>query len=148
MDERATEAVPPAGMRIAACVQQSVVIVFLLGAVVPLVTAAIGTGDYAGLLDPGLERFDDPKVWIPPVGPDSVWNPLTWAFGIARAAAIFIAPFAVLAVLFGLAYLPRPEVWAHRPAAERLAIWTLLCFALVVFTLTPYFAQLQNWLLD
>jgi hypothetical protein len=35
--------------------------VYLLGAGGNLLTAAIRTGDYAGLLDPRLERFGDPK---------------------------------------------------------------------------------------
>ncbi|SDZ17562.1 hypothetical protein SAMN05444365_106161 [Micromonospora pattaloongensis] len=137
------------GLRFASWAQHLVVIAYLLGAGVTLLTAAIGTGDYAGLLDPGLERYGDPKDWIPPLGPASAWNPLTWIFGVARAVALFIAPLAILGGLVGAAGLAQAaRVRSRRPTVVRLAVGTVLCFALVAFTLTPYGASLHNWLLD
>jgi hypothetical protein len=146
MDEQVKEAVPPCGMRIANCVQQSVVIVFLLGAVVPLLTAAITTGDYAGLLDPRLERFGDPKDAVAVLG--GAWNPLKWVSQVAVAVSAYIALPALLAGGMGLMYLPRPDVRVHRRTFIVLAIGTALCFLLVALMLTPYGARLQNWLLD
>jgi hypothetical protein len=121
---------------------------YLLGAGGILLTAAVRTGHYEGLLSPGLELFDDPKVWIPPFGPDSGWNPLTWIFGLARAVSLFIVPLATSAGLVGLVCLFRTDARRQRRTFTSLLVGTAVCVALVAFTLTPYGAQLQTWLLD
>ncbi|HEX7744458.1 MAG TPA: hypothetical protein VF462_04250 [Micromonosporaceae bacterium] len=143
-----TRGEPVPGTRLVLSVQCLLGAAYLLGAGGVLLTAAIRTGHYEGLLSPGLELFDDPKASIPPVGPDSGWNPLTWIFGLARAVALFIGPLAAVAGLAGLAYLSGTGVRGNRRAFVRLAVGTAVCVALVAFTLTPYGMRLQNWLLD
>lgn len=144
----ATRAEVLPGTRIVMSVQYLLGAAYVLGAGGILLTAAMRTGDYEGLLSPSLEQFDDPKVWIPPVGPDSVWNPLTWIFGFARALSLFIGPLATIAGLVGLVYLLRTDVRRHRRTFTWLAVGTAACVALVAFTLTPYGIELQRWLLD
>jgi hypothetical protein len=121
---------------------------YLLGAVGLLLAAAVGTGDFQGLLDPGVQRFGDPKDWIPPIGPDSVWNPLAWIFGLARTVSFFIGPLALVVGLIGLAYLVRTNPGSQRRSFVWLLLGTMGCVALVVIPLTPYGAQLGTWLVD
>lgn len=128
--------------------QYVVVAAYLIGAGGLLLTAAVRTGDYVGLLDPGLERFGDPKDFIPPVGPPALWNPLTWVFGILRVFSWFIGEFAFLAALLGLVQLARADVRANPSALYRLLLGTLVCGALVAISFTGYGARLHSWLLD
>lgn len=121
---------------------------YLIGAGGLLLTAAVRTGDYVGLLDPGLERFGDPKDFIPPVGPPTLWNPLTWVFGLLRVFSWFIGEFAFLAALLGLGQLARADVRAHPRVFHRLLIGTLVSAALVALSFTGYGARLHTWLLD
>jgi hypothetical protein len=146
--EPAIEASPVPGTHIVMSVQYLLAAAYLLGAGGILLTAAMRTGNYEGLLSPGLEQFDDPKVWIPPFGPDSVWNPLAWIFGLARAVSLFIVPLAAIAGLVGLVCLFRTDARGQRRTFTSLLVGTVACLALVAFTATPYGAQLQNWLLD
>lgn len=146
--EQSVTANPLPGARIVMSFQYLLVTAYLFGAVGLMLTAAARTGNYQGLLSPGLERFGDPKAYIPPVGPDSVWNPLTWVFGLSRVVCLFMGPLAFIAGLAGLVYLLRLDGRAHRRTFVWLATGTAVCAALVAFTKIPYGAQLQNWLLD
>src|SRR5256885_5897329 len=98
-DSRGGRAVVPAQFLLLA--------VYLIGSFGVLLAAALHTGDPAAVLDPTLERLGDPKDSLPPVGADSVWNPLTWVFGISRVVAFFVYPLALITIVFGLASLIR-----------------------------------------
>lgn len=110
--------------------------------------AAIRVDDPGALLHPGLERLEDPKLSIPPAGPDSVWNPLIWIFGLSRVAAMFVYPLAFVALLLGVAALAgarrEGDRWAYRAAVVVTAAWLLV----VVVALTPYGGSTHAWLLD
>ncbi|MEU3454204.1 hypothetical protein ABZ671_11450 [Micromonospora sp. NPDC006766] len=45
--------------------------------------------------------MSDPKDSLPPVGPDSPWNPLLWLFEIGRVVAMFVYPVAFVVLLLG-----------------------------------------------
>ncbi|MFC7550191.1 hypothetical protein [Plantactinospora sp. GCM10030261] len=121
---------------------------YLLGAIGNLAIAAMHTGDWAGLLDPSLGRYGDPKDHLTPIGPNSLWNPLTWLFGLAHTAALFVVPLAVVAVVAGAAYAFDPALRTDRPALRRLLVGTAIGVALLAVSLSPYGRQLQHWLLD
>jgi hypothetical protein len=145
------------GARLVFAFQYLLGAVYLLGAGGVLLTAGVRTGDYAGMLDPRLGRFGDPKDLLPLVGPDSPWNPLAWVFGLSYSGSLFITPLAVFAVIAGLAYLSGiglrsylsvTSLRGHGRVFRHLAVGTAICLALAVFTVTPYGWQLQTWLLD
>ncbi|OKI64029.1 hypothetical protein [Micromonospora sp. CB01531] len=138
----------PAGTRAILALHGLLAAGYLLGAGITALVAAVRSGHYEGLLSPGLDQFDDPKVYLPPVGPDSLWNPLTWIFSLTHLIAIFIRPLAAVAGLLGLLHLLRAGVRGHRRAAGWLAVGTAVSFALLAISLTPYGSQMQAWLLD
>ncbi len=113
-----------------------------------LLSAALHVGDLPAVLDPGLERLGDPKESIPPVGPDSVWNPLAWVFGLSRAVAMFVYPVAFVTVALGIVALVRTWRVGDRRAFGWLTIGTAGWCALAAIALTPYGTQLHHWLLD
>lgn len=126
---------------------QAVVLgMYLLGGFGLLLTAAVETGDHAGLADPGLHRYSDPKDYIPPVGPDSLLNPLAWIFGISRVGAMLALPLAGLGLLAGLGVIV--PAWRGGPRRVTVAAGTVCCAALLAMLLTPYGLHLQTWLLD
>lgn len=138
----------PRGAVVVMTVQFLIVMAYLLGAGGVLVTAAVKTGNWAGLLSPGLEQFGHPMEYSPPMGSASLLNPLAWIFGLSLLASMFICPLAVAGGVAGWAYLVRIDR-LHRPGASTcLLVGTLACFALVVFALTPYGMALQSWLVD
>ncbi|GAB3801594.1 hypothetical protein [Micromonospora zhanjiangensis] len=134
-------------VRLAIGFQYLLGVVYLIGGVGTLLIAAIRTGDWAGLLDPGLERFGDPKDVIA-IGPDTVWNPILWIFGLSRVGAMLITPLAFAAVLLGLPCLADRAVRADRRTWRLLLIGTVICVVLAAVPSTPYGDQLQTWLLD
>jgi hypothetical protein len=141
-------AVRTSGFRMVSVLQGVVLGMYLIGGVGVLLTAAARTGDWSGLADPGLDRYDDPKEYIPPFGPDSMLNPLTWVVGFSRVGAMLGLPLAALGAAAGLLALLPTLRGADRRAATRLAVGTVACVALGLFLLTPYGGQLQTWLLD
>lgn len=147
VDQSTSIRLPP-GAVIVMAAQHLIVMAYLLGAGGVLVTAAAKTGNWAGLANPGLEQFGDPKDYIPPIGPDSLLNPLSWIFGLARVASFFISPLALTGGVAGSAYLVRIDRLNRPWASTWLLVGTLVCFALVVFALTPYGMALQHWLVD
>jgi hypothetical protein len=56
--------------RTVAGLQWTIIVCYLFGAMMPLLTAAIDTGDYAGMADPGLDRYGDPMERLPSIGPE------------------------------------------------------------------------------
>ncbi|BCL17301.1 hypothetical protein [Micromonospora sagamiensis] len=131
--------------------QYATVVVFLVGAVYPLLAAAAGTGDWAGLADPRLERYGDPKDWQPPFL--AAWNPLLWILVVSRVLVVLsgVTVLGLVGVVVGVARLVR--LAGRTAATERdrfvgLLVGTLLCASVTVVTLTPYGAQLRTWLLD
>jgi hypothetical protein len=128
----------------------AVVATYLLGGVSLQVAAAIGTGDYAGLADPQLERYGDPKDWNPPLGPDSMWNPLVWVIEICRVAVMtgMVVLFGFASAATGLAQLVRHGASLSRGRFAALLVSTVLAASVAVVNLTPYGAQLRHWLLD
>ncbi|MEV0328182.1 hypothetical protein AB0H63_17295 [Micromonospora echinospora] len=145
MDEPVTPRRPGRGTLV---FQYATVAVFLLGAAYPLLAAAAGTGDWAGLADPSLERYGDPKEWALPLGPEAPWNPLLWIFAISRLVVMLsgITLLGLVGVVAGVARLAGRGTGRGRFVA--LLVGTLLCAAVTVVTLTPYGAQLRTWLLD
>ncbi|WP_155370118.1 hypothetical protein [Catellatospora vulcania] len=141
---------PRPGRHLIGWFQYSVVAVFLLGAVSLLVAAAAGTGDWAGLADPGLERYGDPKDWNPPLGPDSVWNPLAWLVEICRWIVMtsLIVVLGFIGALIGFVQFAGQRGSLTRGASVNLLVATVLCASTALVMLTPYGAQLRNWLLD
>ncbi|WP_212843442.1 hypothetical protein [Catellatospora sp. IY07-71] len=149
MDGRATTGTLRSA-RIILWLQFALVAVFVVGAVLPLLSAAIGTGDPAGLADPGLERYGDPKDRMPVPGPDSVYNPLWWIVLACYAAVLTgaVIPLGVLAAAAGAYPLARH----HRDLTRRVRAWlvagTLASAAIPLLLVTPYGAQLRLWLRD
>lgn len=120
----------------------------LVGSLGVLLAAASRVGDLPALLDPGLERLGDPKDSLPPLGPDSAWNPLLWVFELSRVVAMFVWPLATVAVLLGAVALVRTWRVGDRQTFRRLTVGTALWCATAVVALTPYGTQLHRWLLD
>ncbi|GIF30025.1 hypothetical protein MB27_07930 [Actinoplanes utahensis] len=115
----------------------------LIGMFAALLTAAVETGDYAGILDPTLERFGDPKDSIPPIGPAALWNPLLWIFGIPHSLVVLIPPLPFLGVLLGVLSLA-----AAGGRSVRAALWTAVFVGLTVLTYSSYGDVLHAWLID
>ncbi|GIF95804.1 hypothetical protein [Catellatospora citrea] len=151
MDMQSSDAVQTGrGWRLIVWFQYAIVAVFLFGAVSLLLAAAAGTGDWAGLADPGLDRYGDPKDWNPPLGPDAAWNPLAWLVEICRWIVMtsLIVLLGFIGALIGFAHLAGRRGELTRRAAANLIAGTVLCASTAVVMLTPYGAQLRNWLLD
>ncbi|MFU8872780.1 hypothetical protein [Micromonospora sp. SL4-19] len=136
------------GGRVVGSAQLLLLAVCLVGSLGVLLVAALHTGDLPAVLHPGLDRLGDPKDSLPPAGPDSLWNPLVWVFGISRLVAMFVYPVAFVAVVLGVASLVRTRSTGDRKGFNRLAIGTGMWLALAALALTPYGAQLHSWLLD
>ena len=100
------------------------------------------------MLDPGLERLGDPKYSFSPVGPDSLWNPLVWVFGISRLVAMFVYPFVAVTLTLGIVSLIRTWRIGDRKTFARLVVSTGLWLVPAVLAQTPYGMDLHRWLLD
>ncbi|GIJ09500.1 hypothetical protein ACFFMR_20915 [Micromonospora andamanensis] len=120
----------------------------LVGSFGVLLAAALRAGDPRALRDPRLERLGDPKDSLPPVGPDSAWNPLLWVFELSRVVAMLVPLVAAVAVLLGLVSLGRTWRVGDRSAFRWLAVGTALWCVTALLALTPYGTQLHHWLLD
>ncbi|HLT12111.1 MAG TPA: hypothetical protein VK028_15130 [Micromonosporaceae bacterium] len=138
----------PRGAVVVMTVQYLIVMAYLVGAGGVLVTAAAKTGNWAGLLNPGLEQFGHPMEYSPPLGSATYSNPLAWIFGLSHLASFFICPLGIAGGVAGWAYLVRIDRLNRPWASICLLVGTLTCFALVVFALTPYGMALQSWLVD
>jgi hypothetical protein len=136
------------GGRVVVSAQLLLLAVYLVGSFGVLLVAALRMGDLPAVLDPRLERLGDPKDSLPPVGPDSVWNPLAWVFGISRAVAMFVYPLAFLTLILGVASLIRTWQTGDRKGFGWLVISTGVWVGLAALALTPYGTQLHRWLLD
>ncbi|MEV2239789.1 hypothetical protein [Micromonospora sp. NPDC049891] len=136
------------GGRVVLAAQLLMLTAVLVGSFGVLLAAALRAGDLPALLDPRLELLGDPKDSLPPVGPDSAWNPLLWVFELSRVVAMFVQPLAAVAVLLGLVSLVRTGRVGDRPAFRWLTVGTALWCAAAVLALTPYGTQLHRWLLD
>ncbi|MET8907867.1 hypothetical protein [Micromonospora sp. NPDC004551] len=136
------------GGRVVVSAQLLMLAVCLVGSFGVLLVAALHTGDFPAVLDPRLERLGDPKDSLPPAGPDSVWNPLVWVFGISRVVAMFVYPLACVTLVLGVAALIRTWRTGDRKAFGWLIISTGMWVALAALALTPYGTQLHGWLLD
>ncbi|GGN71925.1 hypothetical protein GCM10010112_39660 [Actinoplanes lobatus] len=135
------------GGRLGDAAQWALIGMYLLGSFGILVLAVVNSGDVGALLDPGLDRLDDPKVSVP-LGWDSAANPLVWIFGVARLTAILIVPVAAFGVILGgLSAAAARRAGDRRRlnfALLRIVVWVVL-FA-VAFS--PYGEQLHIWLAD
>ncbi|MEG3637360.1 hypothetical protein [Micromonospora palythoicola] len=136
------------GGRVVLAAQLLALTAALVGSFGVLLAAALRAGDLPALLDPGVARLGDPKDSLPPVGPDSVWNPLLWVFELSRVVAMLVQPLAALALLLGLVSLARTWQVGDRSTFRRLAVGTALWCATAVLALTPYGMRLHHWLLD
>ncbi|MFJ8581101.1 hypothetical protein [Micromonospora sp. NPDC093277] len=136
------------GGRVVASAQVLLLAACLVGSFGVLLVAALHVGDFPAVLDPGLERLGDPKDSLPPIGPDSAWNPLLWVFELSRASAMFVYPLAFVALVFGLAALVRTWRVGDRKAFKWLVVSTGTWLALTALAVTPYGTQLHVWLLD
>ncbi|MEV4711372.1 hypothetical protein [Micromonospora sp. NPDC049374] len=136
------------GGRVVLTAQLLMLAAALIGSLGVLLAAALRVDDLPALLSPGVERLGDPKDSLPPVGPDSAWNPLLWVFELSRVVAMFVHPLAAVAVLLGLVSLVRTWRVGDRSTFRWLAVSTTLWCATAVLALTPYGTQLHHWLLD
>ncbi|WP_262285408.1 hypothetical protein [Micromonospora sp. MA102] len=136
------------GGRVVVSAQLLMLAVYLVGSFGVLLVAALHTGDLPAVLDPRLERLGDPKDSLPPAGPDSVWNPLVWVFGVSRVVAMFVYPLASVTVVLGVAALICTWRTDDRKVFGRLIVSTGVWCALAALALTPYGTQLHRWLLD
>lgn len=136
------------GGRIVVSAQLLFLAMYVVGSFGVLLVAALHTGDFPAVLDPRLERLGDPKDSLPPAGPDLVWNPLVWVFGISRVVAMFVYPLAFVSLVLGVTSLIRTWRTGDRKAFGWLVISTATWFALAALALTPYGKQLHGWLLD
>ena len=151
MDVQSPEAGPTRqGRHLIVWFQYSIVAILLLGAGSLLLAAAAGTGDWAGLADPSLDRYGDPKDWNPPLGPDTAWNPLAGLVEICRWIVMtsLIVVLGFIGALVGFFQFAGQRGSLTRGAAGRLLTGTVLSAATALLMLTPYGAQLRNWLLD
>ncbi|MBY8874373.1 hypothetical protein K7640_21310 [Micromonospora sp. PLK6-60] len=136
------------GGRVVLSAQLLLLVMCLIGSFGVLLVAALRVNDLPAVWDPGLERLGDPKDSLPPVGPDSVWNPLLWVFELGRVVAMFVYPVAFLTVILGAAALARARRVGDRKTFGGLVVGTGAWVALAVLALAPYGTQLHRWLLD
>lgn len=115
----------------------------LIGMFGALLIAAVKTGDYAGILDPTLERFGDPKDSLPIIGPAEVWNPLLWILGLPHTFVALIPPLPLLGVLLGVLSLA-----AAGMRSVRAALWVAVFVGLTVLTYSSFGSALHLWLID
>ncbi|GID98569.1 hypothetical protein ACFQFC_12985 [Amorphoplanes digitatis] len=132
------------GGRVVLWAQWGLLTAYLVGSFGTLLAAVVQAGDLGALLDPRLERLDDPKVALP----DSVWNPLSWVFGICRLVAMLVFPVALVGLISGVAAVAHAQRVGDRKvllgSLAAIAAWVVL----LAVTLSPYGRQLHNWLLD
>ncbi|MGC4766124.1 hypothetical protein ACLQ20_25055 [Micromonospora sp. DT46] len=136
------------GGRIVVAAQLLLLTMSLIGSFGVLLVAALHVRDLPAVLDPRVDRLGDPKDSLPPVGPDSAWNPLLWVFELARVLAMFVYPLAFVTLVLGVAALIRTWRVGDRQAFGWLVVSTGVWFALAALALTPYGTQLHGWLLD
>ncbi|MEV4417661.1 hypothetical protein [Catellatospora sp. NPDC049609] len=146
MDTQTAPSVARRGALVVIGFQYAFVVLFAFGALVPLLAAAVATGDYAGLADPGLERYGDPKDHLP----GSAWNPLLWIVVIGYVMVLYgvAVPLGLLTAAAGAIHVAAR--W--RDVSRGVRAWeltgTVLAAAVAVLMLTPYGVQLRYWLLD
>ncbi|MEV4665948.1 hypothetical protein AB0J85_28880 [Micromonospora echinofusca] len=136
------------GGRVVVSAQVLLLVMCLIGSFGVLLVAALHVKDLPAVLDPGLDRLGDPKDSLPPVGPDSAWNPLLWIFEFGRVLAIFVYPLASMTVVLGVAALVRTWRVGDRRTFGWLVVSTGVWSALAALALTPYGTELHLWLLD
>ncbi|BCY12605.1 hypothetical protein [Actinoplanes sp. L3-i22] len=144
--DRVREEAPAAAGRAVFWTLGAVLIAYLIGSFGILILSAIQAGDAGAILHPGLERLGDPKDALP--GPDAVWNPLVWVFGICRLIAWFVSPLGIAMLLIGAATLPHTWRRGDRRAFAGIAVLTAIWLALVLLAASPYGHDLLRWLLD
>jgi hypothetical protein len=127
--------------------QWALVGLYLLGSFGVLLLAVIRSGDWGALLDPGLERLDDPKVSMT-AGWDSIWNPLAFVLAIARLTAMLVVPVATIGVLLGGSSLVIAVRARDRRGIGRSLLLIVVWLGLFALAFTPYGGQLHNWLAD
>jgi hypothetical protein len=127
--------------------QWALVALYLLGSFGVLLLAVIRSGDWGALLDPGLERLDDPKVSMT-AGWDSIWNPLAFILAIARLTAMLVVPVATIGVLVGVSSLVMAARVRDRQGIGRSLLLIVVWIGLFALAFTPYGGQLHNWLAD
>jgi hypothetical protein len=135
------------GGRLKYTAQWALVALYLLGSFGVLLLAVIRSGDWGALLDPGLERLDDPKVSMT-AGWDSIWNPLAFVLAIARLTAMLVVPVAAVGVLIAgstLVTAARARDW---PGIGRSLLLIVVWVGLFALAFTPYGGQLHTWLAD
>lgn len=139
---------PSPGARVTLSAQLIFLVAYLFGSFGILLAAALHQDDLAVVFDPRLERLGDPKDSPPVIGPDSVWNPLAWVFGIARIVAFMIYPLAVLMLPLGVLGPLRTRYLGDRKTFHLITVTTTIWLALAVLAVTPYGGHLLTWLLD
>jgi hypothetical protein len=129
-------------------VELVLLIAYALGSFGILILAAVRADDVGGILHPGLERLGDPKDSLPGVGPDSLWNPLVWIFGVCRLIAWLIYPIGLAMMILGAATAAHAWRAGDRRSFARLSVLTAIWLGLVLLSTTPYGHDLLSWLLD
>jgi hypothetical protein len=135
------------GGRLRYAAQWALVGLYLLGSFGVLLLAVIRSGDWGALLDPGLERLDDPKVSIT-AGWDSIWNPVAFLLAIARLTAMLVVPVATIGVLLGGSSLLVAARERDRRGIGRSLLLIVVWLGLFALAFTPYGGQLHTWLAD
>ncbi|GAA4586998.1 hypothetical protein BJY16_008093 [Actinoplanes octamycinicus] len=128
-------------------VQLGLLVAYLIGSFGILIMAAVRADDLGAVLDPGLERLDDPKASMA-IGPDSLWNPLVWIVGACRLIAWLIYPLGIAMLLFGLATLVPAVRSGDRRSTVGLALLSAIWLGLLLLAATSYGQALTSWLLD
>jgi hypothetical protein len=126
----------------------TVLIAYAIGSFGILILAAVHAGDAGAILHPGLERLGDPKDALPGIGPDSLWNPLVWIFGICRLIAWAVHPLGIAMLLIGGTALLHTWRRGDRRALAGIAVLTAIWLALFLLAMSPYGGDLLRWLLD
>jgi hypothetical protein len=127
--------------------QWALVGLYLLGSFGVLLLAVIRSGDWGALLDPGLDRLDDPKVSMT-AGWDSIWNPFAFLLAIARLTAMLVVPVATIGVLLGGSSLVLAVRARDRRGIGRSLLLIVVWLGLFALAFTPYGGQLHTWLAD
>ncbi|MEU6073833.1 hypothetical protein [Micromonospora sp. NPDC047074] len=136
------------GGRVVVSAHLLLLVMYLIGSFGVLLVAALRVRDLPAVLDPRVDRLGDPKDSLPPVGPDSAWNPLLWVFELGRVLAMFVYPLAFVTMVLGVATLIRAWRVGDRKAFGWLVVSTGVWSALAALAPTPYGTQLHVWLLD
>ncbi|MEU4619264.1 hypothetical protein AB0G04_04685 [Actinoplanes sp. NPDC023801] len=135
------------GGRLRYAAQWALVGMYLLGGFGVLLLAVIRSGDWGALLDPRLERLDDPKVSMT-AGWDSIWNPFAFVLAIARLTAMLVVPVTTIGVLLGLSSLVVAFQARDRRGIGGSLLLIVVWVGLFALAFTPYGGRLHHWLAD